>query len=112
MSTKLMVLVATVALASAGTLKAQQPADSASASVYAKMCASCHGPKGTPAPAMAHSMSLSDFANAQAMAAVSDSTLRAAVADGKGRAMPAYKTRLTAEQIDGLVRYIRTFSGH
>ena len=112
MSTKLMILVATVALASAGALQAQQPADSASAAVYAKMCASCHGPKGTPAPAMARSMALSDFASAQTMAAVTDSALRAAVADGKGRAMPAYKTRLTAEQIDGLVRYIRTLGGH
>lgn len=112
MSTKVMTLGTLVALGWASALRAQQPADSASASTYARMCASCHGPKGTPAPAMAHSMGLSNFASADSMASVTDSVLRAAVADGKGRAMPAYKTRLTAEQIDGLVRYIRTLGRH
>jgi len=110
MHAKLMILTTMIALGSVSALKAQQPADSAA--VYAKMCASCHGPKGTPAPAMAHSMGLSDFANAQAMAPVTDSAMRSAVAEGKGRGMPAYKSRLTPEQITALVKYIRTLSGH
>lgn len=110
MHTKLLILSTILALGSASALHAQQPADSAA--LYAKMCASCHGPKGTPAPAMAHSMGLSDFASTQAMAAVTDSAMRVAVSDGKGRGMPAYKSRLTPEQITALVKYIRTFSGH
>jgi mono/diheme cytochrome c family protein len=111
MSTKLMILSTVVALVSASALQAQQPADGAA--LYAKTCASCHGPKGTPAPAMARSMAgIPDFANAQAMASVADSVMRHVVAEGKGRTMPAYKTRLTPEQINALVSYIRTLSRH
>ncbi len=110
MTAKVMVLAGLVALASAGALQAQQPVDAAA--LYAKTCASCHGAKGTPVPAMAHAMAgLPDFA-AASMASASDSALRNAVANGKGRMMQAYKTRLTAEQITALVTYIRTFSRH
>ena len=109
MSTRVMILCAMVALASATALKAQQPADSAAA-IYAKSCAMFHGPKGTPKATMAGQMT--DFANAQAMATVADSVMRRILSDGKGRIMPAFKTRLTPEQISALVRYIRTFSRH
>jgi mono/diheme cytochrome c family protein len=105
-----MVLAGLFALASAGALRAQQPVDAAS--LYAKTCASCHGAKGTPAPAMAHAMAgIPDFA-AASMASVPDSALRNAITNGKGRMMQAYKTRLTAEQVGALVTYIRTFSRH
>jgi cytochrome c6 len=109
MSTKAMILSAVVALAAVSTLKAQQPADS-SAAIYAKSCAMCHGPQGTPKATMAGQMT--DFANAQTMSTVADSVMRRILTDGKGRIMPAFKTRLSAEQINGLVRYIRTLSRH
>lgn len=110
MSTKVMILSTILALGSVSLLKAQEPVDGAA--LYAKTCASCHGPKGTPNPAMARSMGLSDFANAEARASVADTAMRRAVSDGQGRAMPAYKARLTPEQIDSLVSYIRTLSSH
>jgi mono/diheme cytochrome c family protein len=107
--TKAVVLSALLALAVAGSLRAQQPADS----LYAKNCLSCHGAKGTPNPAMAHSMAgLPDFADAHTLASVADSTLKNVVSAGKGRMMPSYKSRLTPEQIASLVRYIRTLSRH
>jgi cytochrome c oxidase cbb3-type subunit III len=109
MITKVLILASMIALGSVSALRAQQPADSAA--LYAKMCASCHGPKGTPSPAMAHSMGIPDLASAQAMASVADSVLRSAIADGKGHSMPAYKARLTAAQIGALVSYIRTLRG-
>lgn len=110
MTTKVMILAGVIAMASASALSAQQPADAAS--TYAKSCASCHGPKGTPAPAMGRSMpGLPDLA-AASTAALPDSALRNAIANGKGRMMAAYKTRLTAEQINALVSYLRTFSRH
>ncbi len=107
MTTKVMFLAGLIAALSAGALQAQQPADAAS--LFAKTCASCHGARGTPAPAMAHAMpGLPDFA-AASMASVSDSALKDAIANGKGRMMQSYKSRLTAEQIAALVAYIRTF---
>jgi mono/diheme cytochrome c family protein len=108
---KVMVLAGLVALASASALRAQEPADAPS--LYAKNCASCHGAKGTPAPAMARSMAgIPDFAAEHALASVADSTLRSVVSAGKGRMMPSYKSRLTPPQIASLVTYIRTFSRH
>ncbi len=105
---KVMVLAGVLAVVSAAGLKAQQPVDAAS--LYARTCASCHGPKGTPAASMAQSMHVPDFATA--IASVPDSTLRNTVVNGKGRMMPSYKTRLTTEQVAALVTYIRTFSRH
>jgi mono/diheme cytochrome c family protein len=93
----------------AGTLRAQQPADAAQ--LYARNCASCHGATGTPNPAMARAMgAIPDFSDARAMAALSDSVLSAAITDGKGRSMPAYRARLSAEQIRAVVTYVRGLS--
>ncbi len=105
MTKNVMILSGLLALGCAVTLRAQQPADAAS--TYAKTCASCHGAKGTPAPAMAQSMHVPDFATA--LASVPDSALKNTIANGKGRTMPAYKSRFTAEQIASLVAYIKTF---
>ena len=115
MTTQVMILSTIVALVSVSAVQAQQaqPAPQATDSavaLYTKSCAGCHGARGTPSAAMAHSTI--DFASAEAMASVTDSAVRVAVTDGKGRMMPAYKARLTAEQITALVGYVRTFSKH
>ncbi len=108
MTGKVMVLAGLLVVGAAVSAQAQQPADAAS--LYAKNCASCHGAKGTPAASMATSMHVPDFATA--LASVPDSALKNTVANGKGRMMPSYKTRLTAEQISSLVTYIRSFGRH
>jgi mono/diheme cytochrome c family protein len=110
MRTKVMILTTLVAVASVSALKAQQPQPADSAAVYARSCAACHGPKGTPRPGAAHS--LKDFADTAAMASVTDSAMRQVIADGKPPAMPAYKARFTPEQINALVGYIRTLRPH
>ena len=106
MTKKVMILAGLFALASAGALRAQEPVDAAS--LFAKTCASCHGAKGSPSPTMAHSMGIPDFASG-VLASVPDSALKNTIANGKGRMMPAYKSRLSTEQIAALVAYIRTF---
>jgi cytochrome c oxidase cbb3-type subunit 3 len=110
MAMKVLLLTAALGLATAVTLSAQQPAGAAS--LFAKTCASCHGAAGTPTASMKTSMGVPDFAVAATLASVPDSALRAIVMNGKGRMMPAYKSRLTPEQIATLVSYIRTFSKH
>ena len=107
MTKKVLFLAGLFTVAAVGMPRAQQPVDAAS--LFSKMCASCHGAKGTPAPAMVHAMpGLPDFA-AAAMASVPDSALTNAITNGKGRIMAAYKARgLTPEQITALVQYIRT----
>ena len=96
-----------LALAVAGTARSQQPVNAAS--LFSRNCASCHGAKGSPSAAMAHSMGVPDFSKPATLAAISDSVLRATVANGKGRMMAAFKGRLKPAEIDSLVAYIRTF---
>lgn len=110
MDTKVAVTSILVALATlAGSAAAQQPTDVAQ--LYARTCASCHGANGTPSPQMVQAMgAIPDFADRRAIAARPDSVLRAVITSGKGRLMPAYRTRLTPEQIQALVGYIRTLS--
>jgi mono/diheme cytochrome c family protein len=110
MRTKVLFLSAALGLAVAGTAVAQQPVDAAA--LYTHTCASCHGPHGTPSPAMARAMAgIPDFA-AASMATVPDSVLRDAIMDGKGRMMAAYKSRLSPAEVTALVRYLKGFSHH
>jgi mono/diheme cytochrome c family protein len=96
----------------AGTLGAQTPAAAPDgAALYARNCASCHGATGAPSAAMQRSMpALPDFSNARTMAALADTTAVNIVTNGKGRTMPAYRTRLTPEQVRAIVAYMRTLS--
>jgi len=103
-------LVVTMALAgsaaAAGAARAQQPVDAAQ--LFARHCASCHGTAGVPNPAMARSLgAIPDFTNAQTMAALQDSALISAITSGKGRNMPAYRGRLTSEQIRAIVAHVK-----
>jgi mono/diheme cytochrome c family protein len=100
-------LVAMVALSARAA--AQQPTDAAT--LYGRQCASCHGAAGTPNPAMARSLgAMPDFADARGVAAQPDSVLLAAITAGKGRGMPAYRSRLSAVQIRALVTYVKSLS--
>ena len=107
MSSRHVVAAVFVALVSgAGSLVAQQAAETPAA-LYGRQCASCHGATGTPNAAMARSMGIPDFADAHGVAAKPDAELQAAVTAGKGK-MPAYRSRLTADQVRQLVTYIKT----
>jgi len=81
-----------------------QPANSA-ASIYKTNCVSCHGPDGRGS-AVGKSLHTADFHSAQVQQQ-SDAQLAGVVAEGRGN-MPAFGTRLSKDQIDGLVKYIRT----
>lgn len=107
MSRMFVVATAVAALAfHAGTLAAQAPDG---AQLYTRNCVTCHGATGVPNAAMVRSLgAIPDFSDARTMGAIADSTLVNAVANGKGRGMPAYKTRLTAEQIRAIVAHVRT----
>ncbi|MBI4542340.1 MAG: cytochrome c [Gemmatimonadetes bacterium] len=107
MNGKLVVACGLVTLVTqVGALQAQQ---GDAGQLYARNCASCHGTTGTPNPAMVRSMgAIPDFAEPRALAARPDSVLIGAVTAGKGRNMPAYRSRLTPEQIRALVAFLRT----
>lgn len=106
-------VVMTLALGSlaamAGAARAQQPIDAAQ--LFARNCASCHGTAGAPNPAMVRSLGpIPDFTDPRALASTPDSVLINAVTAGKGRNMPRYQGRLTADQIRALVAYVKTLA--
>lgn len=107
MRARFVIAATAVALfAGASRLSAQQATETP-AQLYGRSCAACHGATGVPAPAMARSMGIPDFTGAGGVAAQPDSVLQTAIRAGKGK-MPAYGTRLSADQIRQLVTYIKS----
>jgi cytochrome c6 len=76
------------------------------AATFKAKCAMCHGADGAGQTTMGKNMKLRDLGSA-AVQAQTDAQLKAWVADGKGK-MPAYKTKLSAAEIDALVAFMRT----
>ncbi len=74
------------------------------ASLYKSKCAACHAADGTGS-AMGKKMGAQDFTSADAQK-LSDAELSDIITNGKAK-MPAYKS-LTADQVKGLVGYIRS----
>jgi cytochrome c6 len=81
-------------------------AQSASETLYKSKCSACHGADGTGS-AMGKKMGVSDLTTA-AVQGMSDTELADIITNGKNK-MPKYGTSLKAEDIKGLVTYIRTF---
>jgi cytochrome c6 len=72
---------------------------------YKAKCAMCHGPDGAGSTATGKALKVRDLA-APDVQSQSDAQLTEIVANGKNK-MPAYKGKLTDDQIKGLVAYIR-----
>ncbi|HZE62227.1 MAG TPA: cytochrome c [Pyrinomonadaceae bacterium] len=76
--------------------------------LYAKQCASCHGKDGrakTIKGRLKHARNLSD---AEWQGKVSDERIFNSITNGKEK-MPAYGKKLSQEQIEALVTYVRAF---
>jgi cytochrome c6 len=76
------------------------------ADLYKAKCAMCHGPDGKGDTAMGKKFGLKDFGSAEVQAK-SDADLTTTITKGKDK-MPEYGSKLSKEQIDGLVKFIRT----
>jgi mono/diheme cytochrome c family protein len=76
--------------------------------LFKSKCSACHGADGSGNTAVGHSMKIRDFHSADVQKQ-SDAQLTDLIAAGKG-AMPAYKGKLTDDEIKQLVGYIRTLA--
>jgi cytochrome c6 len=72
------------------------------AALYKSKCQVCHGPDGKGSAA-GQKMGAKPFSEVKA----SDKELVEITKNGKGK-MPAYKDKLTDDQINDLVKYVRT----
>jgi cytochrome c6 len=93
------------ALAVVLTLPSSVRAQNASETLYKSKCAACHGPDGSGS-AMGKKLGAHDFTTADVQK-LSDAELSDAITNGKNK-MPVYGKSLKAEDIKGLVAYIRT----
>ncbi len=73
---------------------------------YKAKCATCHGPDGKGDTAMGKSMKVKDLGSAEVQKQ-SDADLTTILEKGK-KPMPGYEGKLTKDQIDGLVKYVRS----
>lgn len=74
-------------------------------------CARCHLTSGK-GEAEHKKDDIPDFTNPQWQAREDNDEIREAIENGKGKIMPAFKNKLSSEQIDLLVSYVRTFPQH
>jgi cytochrome c6 len=73
---------------------------------YKAKCATCHGPDGKGDTATGKTMKVKDLGSAEVQKQ-SDADLTTIIEKGK-KPMPGYEGKLTKEQIDSLVKYVRS----
>lgn|SRR5512146_3340679 len=76
------------------------------AELYKSKCTVCHGADGKGATPMGPKIGVRDF-NSPVVAKETDAEMFTLTKDGKNK-MPAYKGKLTDNQIKEVVKYIRT----
>jgi cytochrome c6 len=76
--------------------------------VYGDNCILCHSPTGVPSAPM-KKLGVADLSLAKWQASRTDEQIRKIVADGKpDTLMRAFKDELSEEDIDAVVKYVRT----
>jgi len=80
--------------------------------VYTDKCLKCHGEKGRGDGPRAYDLSKkpADYTDKEKMSKFTDADLKKVTKDGK-KPMPAFGKKLSEEEIDGVIAYIRTFAG-
>lgn len=76
------------------------------ADTYKAKCAMCHGADGKGDTGMGKTLKIRDLGSADVQSQ-SDADLAKIITDGKGK-MPKYDGKLTKDQIDDVVKFIRT----
>jgi cytochrome c6 len=79
----------------------------ATAATFRTKCAMCHGQDGAGSE-VGKTMNVPDLRSPEVQK-LQDAALVQAISDGKG-GMPSFKSSLTAEQIQALVKHIRTLA--
>lgn len=95
-----------VVLAIAFAMSVSAFAADATADVYKSKCASCHGPDGKGDTPAGKNMKVKDLASDDVQKQ-SDADLAGVIEKGK-KPMPGYEGKLTKDQIDGLVKWVRS----
>lgn len=105
-------LAAVALLATPLFSSAEAPAkDAGVEKVYLKSCKNCHGVDGKADTKMGKKHEIDSFTDAAWQSRHTDDEIREAITNGvKDTKMKAYGKKLSAEQIDALVTYVRGFN--
>jgi mono/diheme cytochrome c family protein len=110
----LVVFAPLAASAQAGKSPAKPASDTSGKAkkVYAMDCALCHGDSGDGKTDLAKDMQLTliDWTDPKSLGAMQDQDLFKIIRDGKGKMPPEDKGRASDDEIQSLIKYIRTFS--
>lgn len=82
-------------------------ASAAVTATFRTKCAICHGPDGAGSE-VGKSMNVPDL-RSQAVQGLADAELAQIISDGKA-GMPSFKSSLSADQIQALVKHVRTLA--
>jgi cytochrome c6 len=94
-------LLAALGLAVSAPTRAQD-----AAALYKAKCAVCHSDDGSGSSATGKQLGAKDL-RSDDVQKQTDAQLNDSITNGMGKKMPAYKGKLTDDQIKGLVGYIR-----
>jgi cytochrome c6 len=99
------VLLSLLALGFSGALRAQD-----APTLYKTKCAACHGDDGGGSTTMGRQLGAKDLRSDEVQKQT-DAQLTDSITNGmSGGKMPAYKGKLTDDQIKGLVGYVRSLA--
>lgn len=77
------------------------------ATIYASMCAACHGATGKPSEAMAARLGVRDLTDPAVRSRLTPAHVAQQVRTGSSnKLMPAFDRALTPEQIDAVAEYV------
>lgn len=77
--------------------------------LFVSNCARCHGDNGKGETALGVKLNTPDFTTAKFHKNHNDKKLREAITNGEDKKMPAFGKKLSSEQIETLIKYVRTF---
>jgi mono/diheme cytochrome c family protein len=96
----------------AQTVRAPEPSAAASPdgqAIFTHNCSQCHGPNGKGISGM----KTPDFTDPKVQARLTDDQIRQTIRDGrKGTAMPAWRGKLSEDEIASVASYVRTLGSH
>ena len=77
--------------------------------VFQQHCKGCHGPDGKANTRIGHKVKIPDFTSAKFQQSVTDAKIKDVITNGskKNKKMKAFKSKLSAEEIDAVAHYIR-----
>ena len=102
------VMILVLGLQSSTTALPPAPSAVDAGATYTAKCAKCHGPDGKGVEKY-KKQGVKDFTDAKWQKSRTDAQFTASITNGKGDVMPAFKGKISPDEIKALVAHVRAF---